>query len=145
MRGAFNRLNVASAGGAIAAAAPAEAQSPPDGVREMNSIECLLRELQSGAADPALLGRCDAALAEGYAHALHIEGRRRRLRERQSELAESLRGTSPEGDELAWLARTEIVLASRERELRDLLGRLRRCAGDLERSERAVREGADRG
>ena len=85
----------------------------------------MISELDSAEFDAGLRGRCDDALMHGYALALRLEGRRRRLRERQLELA----GLSEIDDgmtrELASAAGREASLAREERRLRGLLTLLR--------------------
>lgn len=92
----------------------------------MERLERLIRELEASALDEGLRHRCDEALTAGYAEALAIEGRRRRLRERQRELLAEGDGGAAAIEELVGVARRELDLVREEKALRELLGRLRR-------------------
>ena len=69
----------------------------------------MLAQLRTLSAEDAHDGHVDELLTDGFATALALEGARRRLRTRALALSER-----------------ELVLAARERELRELLGALRR-------------------
>ena len=103
----------------------------------METIESLIRELETSVLHPELRQRCKEALTEGSATALALEGRRRRLRRRQQELAASALVAPGSSEELARLARSEHELASEERSLRDLLSRLREREIAATRRQRA--------
>ncbi len=93
-------------------------------------IEGLVSELAGAReVDEDLRRRSHEALMEGYGRALALEGQRRRLRERQLELADL-----PEPDaialrELAALARREARLGRQEGKLRSMLAPLRSARG----------------
>jgi hypothetical protein len=89
-------------------------------------VEGLMSELTDvPAADDDLQHRSRETLMEGYGRALALEGRRRKLRERQLELADLPEPDAGALSELTALARREARLGRQERELRALLARLR--------------------
>jgi hypothetical protein len=88
--------------------------------------ERLITELGGrSAADADLVGRRHEMLTEGYGRALALEGQRRRLRERQLELADLSEPDAGALRELTTLARREARLGRREHELRALLSALK--------------------
>ena len=89
-------------------------------------IEGLMTEL-TGVAEvyEDLLSRSHEVLTEGYGRALALEGQRRRLRERQLELADLPEPDAVALRELAALARREARLGRQEDELRSILAPLR--------------------
>jgi hypothetical protein len=96
-------------------------------------VEDLIIKLASRrGADAELERRVHDVLIEGYGRALALEGRRRRLRERQLELADLPKLDAAGLRELAALARREAGLVRKEHELRALLAPLgadARCQG----------------
>jgi hypothetical protein len=89
-------------------------------------IESLISELAGvGEVGGELERRRLETLMEGYGRALALEGQRRRLRERQVELADVLEPDAGALSELAALALREARVGRRERKLRAMLGPLR--------------------
>jgi hypothetical protein len=89
-------------------------------------IESLISELAGvGEVDGELERRRLETLMEGYGRALALEGQRRRLRERQVELADAPEPDAVALSELGALALHEARLGRREGKLRAMLARLR--------------------
>jgi hypothetical protein len=95
-------------------------------------VEDLITELASHQDGDAKL-RCDCheALVAGYGRALALEGERRRLRERQLELADLPELDAGALRELTGLTQREARLGHQERELRAALARLREACLEL--------------
>jgi hypothetical protein len=97
----------------------------------ITGVEDLITELASGSEeDGKLRRRCHEALIAGYGRALALEGKRRRLRERQLELVDLPELGAGAMRELTSLAQRRARLDRQERDLRMVLARLREaCVG----------------
>jgi chromosome segregation ATPase len=95
-------------------------------------VEGLIAELERRRdTDGDLQCRWNEALMEGYTRALALEGRRRRLRERQRELADLPEPSNAAMRQLTALTRSEASLRRQEHELRALLVSLRAALVEL--------------
>jgi hypothetical protein len=95
-------------------------------------VEGLITELACGReADGDLQFRWNETLIEGYGRALALEGRRRRLRERQLALADLPEPDAGALRQLTAFARSEARLGRQEHELRLLLAALRGALAGL--------------
>lgn len=99
----------------------------PDGDRQfLARLQRLIRDIPGADEEAASRdGQRREALAEGYGRALALEGERRRLHERQLDLADLTESDADIPRELASLTRREAGLVRHERELRELLRRLK--------------------
>jgi hypothetical protein len=95
-------------------------------------VEGLITELACGREDDRdLQFRSNETLMEGYARALALEGRGRRLRKRQLELADLSEPDAAALRQLTAFARSEARLGRQEHELRVLLAVLRGALAGL--------------
>jgi hypothetical protein len=91
----------------------------------VKTVQALITELEASELSGEQLRRCNELLMEGYARALALESRRRRLLERQHDLAGRPGADERSIRKLAILAHCEAALAAEERRLRHLLAHLR--------------------
>jgi hypothetical protein len=90
------------------------------------SVEALIAKLAGAEeVDEDLHARSHEVLMEGYGRALALEGERRRVRERQLQLADVAELDAVMSRELAALAQREARLSRRESELRSVLAPLK--------------------
>ena len=95
-------------------------------------VEGLIAELACRhEADGDLHYRWNETLMEGYSRALALEGRRRRLREHQLELADLPEPNAAALRQLTAFARSEARLGRQEHELRALLASLKAASPGL--------------